>query len=362
MAQGPAHQFRGAPRRLATVAALAAIAVSSHAAAALLNDGAPADPGDFATAVQSLQALAAHGSAPAQLRLGMMYAAGQGVGRDDGQAAKWLAMAADQGQPGARISLIALCAGPRSAPLPQCLPLAASIKAAAVRGDPQAEIELGSFYLVGAAGLPKDPAAAVGWYRTAADQGYTRAEFQLGLVYATGLSGANADPGQAVSWFRKAADQGDITSMHTLAMAYQNGLYGVVRDPAQAMAWYLKAANAGDPSALSALASIYAGGEGVAEDPVQAVYWYRKAAEHGDPNAAANLASAYAAGKGTAQDDVQAYVWMDVAIAQTQDLPGGARGYWITARDLLEGRLTRSQLVDAKTQAAALEARLAAHD
>ncbi len=363
MLQRPGRPSSDRRRGLTGFAALVAIVVSGYAVAGPSKDSPTANnPGGFTTAVPLLQWSAARGSVTAQRRLGLMYMAGQGVDQDDGQAAKWFAMAADQGDVGAKTSLIALCSNPRAPPLTPCVPLAADIKAAAVRGDPQAEIELGSFILVGAAGLLRDPAAAVGWYRKAADQGYTRAEFQLGLVYGTGLLGVNADPGQSMSWFRKAADQGDVTSMHTLAMAYQSGLYGAAKDPVQAEAWYLKAANAGDLSAQSALASMYAGGEGVAEDPVQAVYWYRKAAEQGNANAAAALASAYAGGKGAPHDDVQAYVWMDVAIALTENRLGGARGYWIGARDLIAGRLTYSQLADAETQAAALKAQLATHD
>ncbi|MDR3511139.1 MAG: tetratricopeptide repeat protein [Caulobacteraceae bacterium] len=350
-------------RGLTSLAALVAVVVSGYAVAGPSKDRLTSnDPGGVATAAPVLQWSAERGSATAQRRLGLMYMTGQGVGQDNGQAAKWFSMAADQGDVGARTLLIALCSNPQGPPLPPCAPLAADIRARAVRGDPQAAIELGSFYLVGAAGLPKDPAAGVGWYRKAATQGDVRAEFQLGLVYGSGLMGVAADPGQSMSWFRKAADQGDLASMRTLAMAYQSGLYGVAKDPAQAEAWYLKAANAGDLAAQSALAAMYAGGDGAPEAPVQAVFWYRKAAEQGDANAAAAPASAYAGGKGAPHDDVQALIWIDVAIALAENRPGGVRPYWIDTRELIGRRLTYSQLVDAETQAAALKARLATHD
>ncbi len=363
MIQRLAHRSRVARGGLVGLAMLAAIAGSSHALAGPPENNASADiPGGGPPSVPVLQWLAARGSAAAQRNLGLMYASGQGVGQDSAQAAKWFAMAASQGDVGAKTMLTALCSNGQGPALAPCLPLAADIKAAAARGDPQAQIELGGFYLVGAAGLPRDSATGLAWFHKAADQGYVRAEFQLGRAYSSGLWGVSVDPEQAMNWFRKAADQGDVTSMQTLATAYRNGLHGAAKDPAQAAAWYLKAANAGDLAAQSALASMYADGEGVAADPVQAAYWYRKAAEQGDPNAAAALATAYAGGKGAPRDDVQAYVWMNLAIALTEYRPEGAPDYWISARDLIAKRLTYSQRADARTQLAALRDRLAPHD
>ena len=48
-------------------------------------------------ALQSLQAAANNGDANAQYELGFLYAQGQGVPRDDAQAASWWRKAADQG-------------------------------------------------------------------------------------------------------------------------------------------------------------------------------------------------------------------------------------------------------------------------
>lgn len=70
---------------------------------------APAGAGDFTTALDAFKrgdvlsaledfhVLADRGSARAQLKLGLIYAKGQGVPRDLAQAHMWFALAADQG-------------------------------------------------------------------------------------------------------------------------------------------------------------------------------------------------------------------------------------------------------------------------
>src|SRR5206468_1661558 len=52
---------------------------------------------DYVTALRFLQPLADQGVAAAQFNLGLMYANGRGVSKDDTAAAKWFRLAADQG-------------------------------------------------------------------------------------------------------------------------------------------------------------------------------------------------------------------------------------------------------------------------
>lgn len=53
--------------------------------------------GDVLSALEDFHALADRGNAKAQLKLGLIYAKGQGVPRDLAQAHMWFALAADQG-------------------------------------------------------------------------------------------------------------------------------------------------------------------------------------------------------------------------------------------------------------------------
>src|SRR5512137_496566 len=53
--------------------------------------------GDYATALRLFRPLAEQGDAAAQNYLGIMYATGRGVPRDDAEAVRWYRKAAEQG-------------------------------------------------------------------------------------------------------------------------------------------------------------------------------------------------------------------------------------------------------------------------
>jgi TPR repeat protein len=63
------------------------------------------DRGDYATAFRAWLPQAQQGSVEAQYNLGLLYAQGQGVPQDEGQAIQWFRRAADQGYAPAQYSL-----------------------------------------------------------------------------------------------------------------------------------------------------------------------------------------------------------------------------------------------------------------
>lgn len=89
--------------------------------------------GDYATALREWRPFAEQGYVDAQYNLGVMYAGGKGVPRDEAEAARWFRLAAEQGHAGAQSDL-----------------------AASYRNG---------------WGIPKDYVKAVIWYRKAAEQG-----------------------------------------------------------------------------------------------------------------------------------------------------------------------------------------------
>lgn len=123
---------------------------------AVLPGAAPhADPlgdavraGDDVAVVRIARQLAEADDAAGQYQLGIAYRDAIGVGRDYGEAVKWLRRAADQG-------------------------LAS------------AENALGGLYVRGS-GVPQDLAQALTWFRKAAEQGDASAQNRLGLAYANG--------------------------------------------------------------------------------------------------------------------------------------------------------------------------------
>ncbi|BDV00460.1 hypothetical protein TDMWS_05450 [Thermodesulfomicrobium sp. WS] len=162
------------------------------------------DRGDYATALKEWRPLAEQGHAGAQNKLGVMYAKGQGVSKDDAEALKWFRKAAEQGY-------------------------------AAAQGA------LGFMYGDGR-GVPQDYAEAVKWYRKAAEQGDTKAQNNLGAMYKNGR-GVPQDYAEAVKWYRKAAEQGDTKAQNNLGAMYEDG-QGVPEDKVLAYALYnLSAAN-----------------------------------------------------------------------------------------------------------------------
>ncbi len=125
------------------------VLLAGPATAGAFEDGlSAANRQDYATALRIWRPLADQGDASAQYNLGVMYANGQGVPKDDVQAVKWFRLAADQGQA-------------------------------------TAQYNLGFMYDNGR-GVPKDYVQAVKWYRLAADQGDAMAQTNLGSMYTKG--------------------------------------------------------------------------------------------------------------------------------------------------------------------------------
>lgn len=114
-------------------------------------------------------AQAAQGDADAQLALGMRYLEGDGVIRNDAEAAKWLALAAKQG-------LL------------------------------EAQYRYGLVLLEGR-GVVQDYQAAFEWIGKTARRGYAPAQYSLGELYRYG-TGTAIDKARAYLWFNLAAAQG----------------------------------------------------------------------------------------------------------------------------------------------------------
>lgn len=123
--------------------------------------------GNHLYAFDEFRALALNGDAAAQYRLGVMYTKGQGVPRDDKQAASWYLKAA-------------------------------------IQDDARAQFAIAEMYREGL-GVPKNEKQATTWYLEAADHGYPKAQYTVGLMYAKGLS-VPQDFIQAHKWLSLAGE------------------------------------------------------------------------------------------------------------------------------------------------------------
>jgi uncharacterized protein len=150
------------------------------------------------------------GSTSAMVELGVLYGSGAGVARDEAQARKLFARAAEAGNPRGVTNLTALSGG----------------------------------------GAPSDPARARELLAKAAETN-AEAQYQLGLMLADGTGGARDDAG-ARSLFEKAAAQNHPGALERMGAFAQEGRGGP-KDSSAAKAYYERAAALGDEDAKKAL-------------------------------------------------------------------------------------------------------------
>jgi len=194
-------------------------------------------------------------------------------------------------------------------------PLAATV-AAANRGDPAAQNQLGVKYAQGEDGLPRDDVKAVEWYRKAANQGLPKAQTNLGDMYFFGRGGLEQSYLDALSWYLKAAQQDWPDAQYRLGFMYEKGI-GTGKDVAKAVQLYRSAAEHGYPEAQNLMGTFYATGtDGITEDDKQALDWFQKAADHGYAKAEKNLGDMYFFGHGIDKDYAQALTWYTKAADQ----------------------------------------------
>ena len=136
------------------------------------------------------------GNAEAQCNLGLCFAFGKGVLKDQVEAVKWYRKAAEQ-------------------------------------GNANAQVNLGACYAFGT-GVLKDNVEAAKWIRKAAEQGDASGQFYLGAAYFS--RGVHNDEAEGVKWFRKAAEQGNVSAQYILGIAYSIG-HGVLKDEVESYAW-----------------------------------------------------------------------------------------------------------------------------
>jgi uncharacterized protein len=119
----------------------------------------------------------------------------------------------------------------------------------AIKGDADAQFNLGQAYKMGR-GVPPDLKAAEQWYAKAAAQGHWQAEDNLGLVMFQ-----NGDRERAMPWLEKSATRGEPRAQYILGIALFNGDV-VGKNWPRAYALITRASASGMPSASRALAQM----------------------------------------------------------------------------------------------------------
>ena len=130
---------------------------------------------------------------------------------------------------------------------------------------------------------------ALYWTRAAANRGDADAQIRLASMYQNGV-GTAVDHELALGYFRLSAEQGNVHGQANLAHMYLNG-DGVQQDFAQGIVWLIKAADNGHAHAQYLLGAMLTSGDRLARDDEKAEYYLQKAAEQGHDDALALLDS-----------------------------------------------------------------------
>lgn len=132
-------------------------------------------------------------------------------------------------------------------------------------------------------------------YAIAAEAGMPEAERELGLYYLRGDGTGFRSPTEAARWLSMAAEKGDVKAQSTLGGLYANGfqsdaatdLFSEAKadkvDIEAALKWTLLAAEANDPDAQALAGYLYATGPQEIQDIALSKYWYNLAAQAGKP-------------------------------------------------------------------------------
>jgi localization factor PodJL len=175
--------------------------------------------------------------------------------------------------------------------------------------------------------------------RSAALKGDPAAAYEVGLRYAEGR-GVATNFEEAAKWYGRAVQGNVVPAMFRLGTLYEKGL-GEKKDLDVAARYYQQAAERGHAKAMHNLAVLNADGGGKGPNYQAASEWFRKAAERGVADSQFNLGILYARGIGVEQNLAESYKWFGLAAAQG-DIDAGRK------RDDVAKRLDAQSLAAAK--------------
>lgn len=160
-------------------------------------------------------------------------------------------------------------------------------RAAAKAGEPVAQYNLGYFYSIGR-GVERDSAMAAMWIHKSAENGNTYAQNQFaGMLYrGEGMKPSKVD---ALKYFKKAAEGGNFEAQTNYGMFLLKGEGGAEKDPKKAAIWVRKAANQEFARAQFYMGMMYAEGQGLLKDYEYAYAWFNIASLNGAKDAKHNL-------------------------------------------------------------------------
>ncbi|AIF49322.1 tetratricopeptide repeat protein [Dyella japonica] len=233
---------------------------------ALQDDGVPADK---AAGTEWYRKAAMAGSAEGAWMLGSATMAGVGTARDVPAAIAWMRKSVGIDQNADHMAVLAVALLATGGAQKEALQWA---QKAADKGSPKGMEVLAMARLSGEMGLPKDAALAEKLLTAAAQKGDGDAQLSLGQFYITGVFGRR-DAVAGVRWLQAAADAGSAKAAGTLGYFLITGREGVPVDAARGVALARKAMAGNEMLGHYAMGVAYVTGAGIAENPAEG--WYQ---------------------------------------------------------------------------------------
>ncbi|MCY4224054.1 MAG: serine/threonine-protein kinase [Bacteroidetes bacterium] len=153
------------------------------------------------------------GHVEAQYEIGNRFLDGAGINKDEQEAVKWLKLAADDGHLDALFSLAQRYFKGQGT-LRNDREGFRCVKIAAIHGHIDSQYFLGNH---------SKKRQAVKWYRKAAEQGHADSQFELGICYFNG-TGVTKNNSKAAEWLKMASDRGHKNARKRLEFVFRSGV------------------------------------------------------------------------------------------------------------------------------------------
>jgi TPR repeat protein len=314
---------------------------------------------NFKRALKLYKQAADHKIAGAHYQLGIMHKLGLGTPKDKTLADKWFksafALFNTSSKNSSPFELYALGSLYRfglgvEKDLPKAIKL---LKKAGELGSNNAQSVLGTMFMLGAPGFPKNVKKAFYWYSKAEESENISAKFNLGKMYYHGIAtpknyrkafsliryssdkgyppsqsylanmyalgqGCNKNLKLAIELHHKAAKQNQLLSLFVLGRMYLHGSHEK-KDYHKALGFLEPAAEKNHPEAQFYVGYMYRMGLGIPKNAEKAIYWYTKAAENNQKDAQTNLGVIYTYAEDIPQDLNLAKKWFKKAAEQNDE-------------------------------------------
>ncbi len=195
---------------------------------------------------------------------------------------------------------------------------------AAVKGDAEAQADLGSSYWFGE-DVPENINAAVYWLKKSMAQGNLLAKHVLALIYISTTEYKNTKEGLAL--LRETAKENPYAATTLSDLLIFGEIYGIKQDPEASYKAALKGAKEKDEEAFALLAFFYFAGEGAVDtDPKLAFEYAQKSKD--EPLSNAVLSWMYHQGSPMEKDDAKAFKYAQIAAEEGDFLGTGLLSYY----------------------------------